>query len=171
MAQHLQKNSTNQESKEKLKEQLGSNNLKESFSHAIEGILTAISQERNLRIHFFVGFVILFLTLFLPIDKNNYIWIFFAVFFVIISELINTLIENLLDLFIPEFHPIVKIIKDISSGIVLWAAMFSVIVGIAIIGNLLFNWDIIIAKIFGFGFVSLFPFIYVLGVIRWKKKR
>ncbi|OOC35343.1 diacylglycerol kinase [Thermosipho melanesiensis] len=156
--------------KEKPSEQLGSSNLKESFSHAIEGIVIAISQEKNLRIHFFVGFIVLFISLFLPIDKNNYIWIFFAVFFVIISELINTLIENLLDLFIPEYHPIVKIIKDISSGIVLWAAMFSVVVGIAIIGNLLFSWNIIIAKVVGFLFVTLFPFIYMLGVIKWKKK-
>ena len=151
---------------------MGSNNLKESFAHAIDGILIAISQERNLRIHFFVGIVILLITLLLPIDKNNFVWIFFAVFFVIISELINTLIENLLDLFIPEYHPIVKVIKDISSGVVLWAAMFSIVVGIAIIGNYLFGWNIFIAKLVGFLFVSLFPVLYILvGVKKWKIKK
>ncbi|WP_126994023.1 diacylglycerol kinase family protein [Thermosipho globiformans] len=158
--------------KEKLNGQLASNNLKESFEHAIEGIIYALSSERNLRIHFLVGFVILSITLFLPIDKNNYIWIFFAVFFVIISELINTLIEKILDLFVPEYHPIVKVIKDISSGVVLWAALFSVVVGIAIIGNYLFDWNVFIAKVVGFVFVAAFPLIYlILGVRKWKRKK
>ncbi|SHH41029.1 diacylglycerol kinase (ATP) [Thermosipho atlanticus DSM 15807] len=148
---------------------MGSNNLKESFSHAVDGIVFSILQERNLRIHFLIGFLVLLFSLFLPIDKNDFIWIFFAVFFVILSELINTLIENFLDLFIPEYHPIVKIIKDISSGVVLWSSMFSVIVGVAVFGTYLFSWNILPIKILGFIFLSIFPFITIIwGYKKWK---
>ncbi|MBO8160124.1 MAG: diacylglycerol kinase family protein [Thermosipho sp. (in: Bacteria)] len=140
---------------------MGSNNLKESFSHAIEGIIIAIFQEKNLRIHFFIGFSVLLVSIFIPIDKNEYIWLFFAVFFVILAELINTLIENILDLFIPDFHPVVKVIKDISSGIVLWSSMFSVIVGIVVFGSYFFAWNFLVVKILGFIFLSIFPFIAV----------
>jgi len=155
---------------ESPKEQLGSSNLKESFTHAIDGIIFSIIQERNLRIHFGIGFAVLLLSLFLPIDKNDYIWLFFAVFFVILSELINTLIENLLDLFILDFHPVVKIIKDISSGIVLWSSLFSVIVGIAILGEYLFSWNIYYAKFLAVIVLAFFPVIsFVFGFKRWKK--
>ncbi|QTA37617.1 diacylglycerol kinase family protein [Thermosipho ferrireducens] len=167
-----QKKYINQESKEKYRVQLGSNNLKSSFSHAIEGIVTSIFQERNLRIHFFIGFTVLLISLFLPLNENDFIWLFFAVFFVIIAELINTLIENLMDFFSAEFHPIVKIIKDISSGIVLWSAMFSVVVGVVIFGKGLFGWNLQIAKVLGLTFVAFFPVVALfLEVKRWLRNR
>jgi diacylglycerol kinase (ATP) len=149
---------------------LGSSNLKESFAHAIDGIIFSIIQERNLKIHFLIGFLVIILSIFLPIDKNDFIWLFFSVFFVILSELLNTLIENLLDFFINEYHPLVKIIKDISSGIVLWSSLFSLVVGIAIFGHYLFSWDISFAKYIGVFILSFFPLITVfLGFKRWKK--
>lgn len=170
MEQRSRRKFINQESKGNPKEQLGSSNLKESFTHAIDGIIFSIIQERNLRIHFLIGFFVLLLSIFLPIDKNDFIWLFFSVFFVILSELINTLIENFLDFFIYEYHPVVKIIKDISSGIVLWSSLFSVVVGIAIFGHCLFSWSITYAKFIGVFILSFFPLITIFwGYKRWKK--
>ncbi|MFN3328864.1 MAG: diacylglycerol kinase family protein, partial [Fervidobacterium pennivorans] len=110
---------------EKEKEQLGSNNLKESFEHAIEGIVESIISERNLRIHFAIGLLVIAATFFLPVKREDTLWIIFAVFFVIWSELVNTIIEHLMNLYSKEYHPVIKIVKDVSAGVVLWATLIS----------------------------------------------
>lgn len=157
--------------KENEKEQLGSNNLAQSFSHAIEGIVESIIYEKNLRIHFFIGLLVLAITFFLPVEKEDLLWIIFAVFFVIWSELVNTIIENLMNLYSREFHPVIKIIKDVSAGVVLWAAIFSVAVGIIVIGGLIFNWSLEVGKIFAIISLAVFPVLSIKVVRNWKTRK
>ena len=40
---------------------------------------------------------------------------------VIVSEMINTAIENVIDLVSPEFHPLAKIVMNITAGAVLFS--------------------------------------------------
>jgi diacylglycerol kinase len=157
--------------KEKEKEQLGSNNLKGSFEHAIEGIVESIISERNLRIHFAIGLLVIAATFFLPVKREDTLWIIFAVFFVIWSELVNTIIEHLMDLYSKEYHPVIKIVKDVSAGVVLWATLFSVTVGIMVFGGILFDWSLEIAKIFAIISTVTFPLLSIRVVRSWKKKK
>jgi diacylglycerol kinase (ATP) len=157
--------------KEKEKEQLGSNNLKESFEHAIEGIVESIISERNLRIHFAIGLLVIAATFFLPVKREDTLWIIFAVFFVIWSELVNTIIEHLMNLYSKEYHPVIKIVKDVSAGVVLWATLFSVTVGIMVFGSILFDWSLEIAKIFAIISTVTFPLLSIKVVRSWKKKK
>lgn len=150
---------------------MGSNNLSESFSHAIEGIVESIISEKNLRIHFAIGILVLVVSLFLPLKREDLLWIIFAVFFVIWSELVNTIIEHLMNLYSKDFHPVIKIIKDTSAGIVLWASIFSVTVGIIILGELIFKWSFAIGKIFAIISLVSFPLLSLRVVKNWKRKK
>ncbi|WP_448374464.1 diacylglycerol kinase family protein [Fervidobacterium sp.] len=154
-----------------VKEQLGSNNLKESFEHAIEGIVESILSERNLRIHFAIGLFVIGATFFLPIKREDSLWVVFAVFFVIWSELINTIIEHLMNLYSREYHPVIKIIKDVSAGVVLWATLFSITVGIMVFGGMFFDWSLEVAKIFAIISTVAFPLLSIKVVREWKRKR
>ncbi|MCX7654221.1 MAG: diacylglycerol kinase family protein [Fervidobacterium sp.] len=150
---------------------MGSSNIVESFSHAIEGIVESILTERNLRIHFLIGLIVLVTTLFLPVKREDLLWIIFAVFFVIWSELVNTIIEHLMNLYSKDFHPVIKIIKDVSAGVVLWATIFSVTVGIIVFGELLFNWSLEVGKIFAIISLISFPLLSFKVVRNWRRKR
>jgi diacylglycerol kinase (ATP) len=55
-----------------------------------------------------------------------------AVFFVLFSEIINTLVEETLDIIEPNYNHQIKILKDISSAMVLIAIIFSIFVGLLI---------------------------------------
>ena len=46
--------------------------------------------------------------------------------------MINTAIENLCNVVQEEYHPIIKIVKDVAAAAVMWAAIISIIIGIII---------------------------------------
>ncbi|MGC8819624.1 MAG: diacylglycerol kinase family protein [Fervidobacterium sp.] len=148
-----------------------SNNLVQSFSHAIDGIIESIISEKNLRIHFAIGLIVLGMTVFLPVEREDLLWIIFAVFFVIWSELVNTVIEHLMNLYSKEFHPVIKIIKDVSAGVVLWAAIFSVTVGVIVLGSIVFKWSLEVGKIFAIISLAVFPLLSLKVVRSWKARK
>lgn len=101
-----------------------------SFKYAVEGLVTAYREERNLRFH--VGSVILVVIMgcLFRISANEWLWLLLSIFFVLASEIWNTAIENAVDLASKyKKHPLAKKAKDTAAGGVLLAAMFSVIVG------------------------------------------
>lgn len=115
-----------------------SNNILKSFRNAFEGIESALRLERNLKIHFFIGIAVA-VFLFLPLSEKDLLWVYFAIFSVIGAELLNTVIEKFLDLFFEDYSESVKLVKDIAAGFVLWYSLFSVVVGILILGRALFR--------------------------------
>lgn len=104
-------------------------NLIDSFNYAIRGLITAVSEERNMKIHYAVALLVLFASLFFDLSKVEYMALFITVVLVIVSELFNTAIEKFVDLVSPEYNENAKIIKDVSAGAVLLTAINSVIVG------------------------------------------
>jgi diacylglycerol kinase len=65
---------------------------------------------------------------------GTYEWLFvlFCIGFVIALEMLNTAIENLCNIVQEEYHPIIKIVKDIAAAAVMWAAIVSVVIGLII---------------------------------------
>lgn len=141
---------------------MGSSNIVQSFSHAITGILDAIADEKNLRIHFLIGTTVIALSLFLNLSKEEILWLSFAVFSVIGAELLNTLIEELMDFYSEEVDMRIKRIKDIAAGIVLWYSLFSIVVGVIVLGRALFKWHSLIGTVFGLGFLLSFPVMFLI---------
>ncbi|MFA5383609.1 MAG: diacylglycerol kinase family protein [Eubacteriales bacterium] len=102
------------------------------FKFAAEGIVYSFRTQRNMRIHFAVAVLVLFLAAFLHLSKSEFIYLLFAIFLVLIAEMINSAIELAVDLHSLEYHPLAKVAKDVSAGAVLLAAVNSVITGILI---------------------------------------
>ncbi|MCD6551453.1 diacylglycerol kinase [Thermotoga sp.] len=139
-----------------------SSNVLKSFKNAFEGIEKALKLERNLKIHFFIGIAVAVFSLFLPLSEKDLLWVYFAIFSVIGAELLNTVIEKFLDLFFEDYSESVKLVKDIAAGVVLWYSLFSVVVGILILGKALFSWPPSFAKFFVSGVLIFFPLFSVV---------
>jgi diacylglycerol kinase (ATP) len=108
------------------------NGLFKSFGYALRGIEYVIRYERNARIHLLVAILALLLGLELRVSDAQLAAIFFAVIIVFLAEIINTAFEKTLDLVSPDYHPQVKIVKDMAAGAVLVAAGGAVIIGLMI---------------------------------------
>ncbi len=106
----------------------------ESLNNAVSGIVLSLRYERNLRIHFFIGFAVFIYSLFLRISLVERAMVVFAVVFVIVAEMFNTVIEHMIDYFISTAHnPMIRMVKDISSGAVFLAAVNAVFTGYLIL--------------------------------------
>ena len=108
-------------------------NLWESFHHAFDGLMHCIRHERNIRIHLTMGCLALILAVALSVKPIELVVLVLIIAAVIVSEMINTAIENVIDLVSPEFHPLAKIVKDITAGAVLFSCIAAVIIGCLIV--------------------------------------
>lgn len=101
-----------------------------SFKYAVEGLVTAYREERNLRFHVCSVILVVIMGCLFHVSANEWLWLLLSIFFVLASEVWNTAIENAVDL-ASEYkkHPLAKKAKDTAAGGVLLAAVFSMIVG------------------------------------------
>ncbi len=100
-----------------------------SFAVAFQGIWTLICSERNFRFHLFATVAVLSCCYFFEVEKSEWLIVLLLIGLVLCMETLNTAIEYLCDLVSPEYHPIVKKIKDISAAGVLLSAIVAVIAG------------------------------------------
>jgi undecaprenol kinase len=103
-----------------------------SFKHAINGILKVIKNERNFKIHLVAIIIVTRAGFYFSISKVEWLIIILTMMFVTTLELINSAIEYLSNFVSPRFNENIKIIKDVSAGAVLTAAIGSVIIGLII---------------------------------------
>lgn len=103
-----------------------------SFKYAFQGIISALKEEPNLKIHFAIAVLVLGLSYFLQISRQDWINVILLIGLVFTVELTNTAIEAVVDAFTPSEHPGAKLAKDISAGAVLVAAVTSAVLGILI---------------------------------------
>ena len=100
-----------------------------SFAFAISGILHAVRNERNMKIHSVVAIIVIILSWFYHLSAMEWMFIFFAICGVLALELVNTAIERVVDLVTNDFHPLAKQAKDVAAGAVLLYAILSVVIG------------------------------------------
>lgn len=117
-------------------------NRLQSFQYAFAGIWYALRTQRNAQIHTGIAACITGLGLLLQISLPEWATLALTVGFVIVSEMLNTSIEAAMNHATTEFHPQVKIVKDVAAGAVLISAMTSVAVGLLILGPPLLKWII-----------------------------
>lgn len=103
-----------------------------SFKYAFEGIVTAFSDQPNLKLHIFAGAAVIFIGLFLGISKMEWLVLALTIGLVITFELTNTAIEEVVDSFTIKEHPSAKKAKDVAAAAVLVAAITAVAVGLII---------------------------------------
>ena len=108
-------------------------NWRESFGHAIDGIVTTVKKERNFRVQIIIGIVAIAACILLRVQAWQFALVIVAIFFVLAMELMNTAIEALTDLSCKgKIHPLAKIAKDAAAGAVLLASVFALAVGIMV---------------------------------------
>lgn len=112
------------------------NSFFKSLFHAIEGIISAIRTERNLRFHIVIANLICIFSYFYGISKESWAVLILTIFSVIAAELLNTSIENAIDTITDDIKLSAKIAKDTSAAAVLVLAIGSILVGISLFGDL-----------------------------------
>lgn len=109
--------------------------LIDSFNYAVTGIITSMKTERNMVIHYLAAIGVMSLSLLFDFTKVEFLILLIATTLVVVTELINTAIEKAIDLITEDYHPIAKIVKDISAGAVLISAITAAIVGYTLFYN------------------------------------
>lgn len=110
----------------------------QSFGYAFKGILAGLRSERNLKVQFFIGVLVLLAGFYFHISSTEWCVILLCIGLVLGSELMNTAIEKLVDLATEEWMPLAGKIKDMAAGTVLIISFTSFIIGIVIFGKYLF---------------------------------
>ena len=107
-----------------------------SFYHAFEGLFRAVKKEGHLRFHIMIAVLISIFAYFYGISRFEWAILILAISSVIGAELLNTAIEQAVDTATAEIKPSAKLAKDAAAGAVLVFAMFSVLVGIFLFGDI-----------------------------------
>ena len=103
-----------------------------SFKNAFNGMVVSFKQERNMKIHISIMFLVILLGIIFKIKMIEWIICIICFALVIAGELFNTAVDLTVDLAMPEFNKKAKMAKDISAGAVLVLAIVSVIIGLII---------------------------------------
>ncbi len=103
-----------------------------SFKYAFTGIITAVRDERNMKIHLFATLLVIALGLSLHIRLWEWLVCIGWIFLVIGAEMFNTAIENAVNLVTSDYNLFAQKAKDISAGAVLVLAIGATISGVLI---------------------------------------
>lgn len=101
----------------------------ESLNCAIEGFVYVLKTQRNMRIHFLLAVFIFILGIILDFSRLELIGLVGIVTLVLFAEMVNTITEHMIDLISDTFHPLARIIKDVSAGAVLLTSIAALISG------------------------------------------
>lgn len=116
-----------------------------AFVYAWQGISHAVRTQRNMRVHLTAVVYVTAFSFFYDLTRAEYALLALTFGAVISAELINTAIEAAVDLCSPERHSLAKIAKDAAAGAVLAAAIFAVVVGVLLFGDIA-----VMKEIFGY---------------------
>lgn len=116
----------------KSKEKFSLSKRLKSFSYAFNGLRTVIKEEHNSRIHIIVSLIVIVCGFIFQISIIEWMLLCFVIGFVISIEILNSAIENLADFVSPEYHNLIKKVKDIAAASVLVSTISSVVIGILI---------------------------------------
>lgn len=101
----------------------------DSFNAAIEGFFYVLKKERNMRIHFIVGVIVILFAIYLNFTRVELLVLCLTIGLVLITEMVNTAIEIILNKLNRQYAYWIKRVKDITAGAVLISSLNAVIVG------------------------------------------
>jgi diacylglycerol kinase (ATP) len=103
-----------------------------SFVYAGAGFRRCWREERNFRIHFTVGILVVIAGVLLDITRMEWIAVALCIGIVPAAELVNSAIERLTNLISPANHPLAGAAKDMAAAAVLLLAIAAAAVGLLI---------------------------------------
>jgi undecaprenol kinase/diacylglycerol kinase (ATP) len=99
--------------------------LSQAFYCAFKGLQNFFFHERNGKIQLFIGCITVAAAFILHISSLEWVAILLCIGLVLSLEMLNSAIEKLCDLIHKDFHPVIKIVKDVSAASVLWSSIIS----------------------------------------------
>lgn len=120
-----------------------------------------------MRIHFLVAFFFLLLGIAMGFTPVEIMTLCITITLVLGAEMVNTALELVVDMVKSEFHPVARVIKDVSAGAVLLAAFNAMVVGyILFIAKIPFTIEDALIRIKGSPWhVTFISLILVLGCV------
>lgn len=106
--------------------------LLKSFANAFAGMAYFFTNDRNGKIHLAIAVAVIITSITLNIAALEWLVILLCIVLVIGLEMMNTALEKLCDLVEPNYHPTIKVIKDVSAAAVILSAIISVVIGVII---------------------------------------
>ena len=100
-----------------------------AFSYAMQGIVTVVVSQPNMRIIAVAGVAAFLMGLILDLNYLEWSFVLVAILFIWMAETFNSALEFVVDLVSPEFHPLAKKAKDAAAGAVLVAIFLSLCLG------------------------------------------
>lgn len=97
-----------------------------SFYYAFQGILYTILNEVHMRFHIIATVFVIALGILYELSAVEWAVLCLVFSLVMALELVNTAIERTCNLYTTDFHPLIKIAKDVSAGAVLISALGSI---------------------------------------------
>jgi len=102
------------------------------MGYALNGLRTLIKTEHNILVHAVATVIVIALGWWRGLGTVKWCIILGVIALVWICEAFNTALERLCDMITKEQHPVIKQVKDISSGAVLIAAILAVVLGVLV---------------------------------------
>jgi len=99
---------------------------------ALQGMKQFFSRDRNGQIQIVIGITAIILGFTVSLTSFQWLLVLFCIGLVISLEMINSAIERFCDLVTTDFHPGIKVIKDVAAGAVLVASITSLVIGLII---------------------------------------
>jgi diacylglycerol kinase (ATP) len=103
-----------------------------SFVYAFAGLAYCFRTQRNFRVHIALGIVAVLAGLVLGLSWAEWALVATVIVLVLAAEMVNTMVEALVDLVTQQYHPLAKVAKDVSAGVVLLTAIGAAVVGLLI---------------------------------------
>jgi diacylglycerol kinase (ATP) len=103
-----------------------------SFTYAFQGWKVLIQNEHNARIHLVAAFLAVIGGFIFKISAVEWIIIVFAIGVVLAAEAFNSAIEYICNFVSPQYHELIKKVKDLSALAVLFVAMAALVAGFII---------------------------------------
>ena len=103
-----------------------------SFVFAFSGLQTVWREERNFRIEFFIGLIVVVFMFIYNFSFIEWCLVILSTVFVLGAEIINTAMEDLCNKIEPNQDPAIGKIKDIMSAFVLVSTLGAVVVGVIV---------------------------------------
>ena len=111
-----------------------SKNRLNSFMFALSGCLYMLRYQKNTRILGLASILVMILALWLQVAATQLAVVLLSASAVWIAEFINAAVEAVVNVSTADYHPMAKVAKDIAAAAVLIAALWSVPIGVLILG-------------------------------------
>jgi diacylglycerol kinase len=100
-----------------------------AFVHAFRGLWIALKNEPHMRFHSVSAFAVIILGVIYPLTRIEWMIAGILIALVIGLEIVNSALEKLCDAVHPEKHPMIRDVKDMAAGAVLWVSLIAAGIG------------------------------------------